>query len=42
MAQSARTTPWCAGFVSAVCKEAGYENVTPTLSSRALIGQTGK
>lgn len=42
MAQSARTTPWCAGFVSAVCKEAWYENVTPTLSSRALIGQTGK
>ena len=41
MAQSARETPWCAGFVSFVCKQAGYD-VKPTLSSRALIGQEWK
>lgn len=41
MAQSARKTPWCAGFVSYVCKEAGYD-INPTLSSKAFIGETGK
>ncbi len=41
MAQSARETPWCAWYVSYVLKEAGY-NITPTLSSRAFLWETGK
>ncbi len=39
-AKSAKSTPWCAGFVSYVCKESGYD-VTPTLSSRAFIWESG-
>ncbi len=39
--RNARETPWCAGFVSYVLKEAGY-NINPTLSSKAFIWETGK
>jgi len=41
LAQNARKTPWCGGFVSYVCKEAGYD-INPTLSSKAFIWETGK
>lgn len=41
LARSARQTPWCAWFVSYVLTEAGY-NITPTLSSKAFIWETGK
>lgn len=41
LAQDARKTPWCAGFVSYVCKEAWYD-IIPTLSSKAFIWETGK
>lgn len=40
LARDARTTPWCAGFVSYVLAESGY-NITPTLSSKAFIGEGG-
>lgn len=42
MAQSARQTPWCAGFVSTVLQESGYTGKpVPTLSSTAFIGEEG-
>lgn len=41
LAQDARQTPWCAWFVSYVCTEAWYD-ITPTLSSKAFIWETGK
>jgi len=41
LAQNARKTPWCAGFVSYVCKQAGYD-INPTLSSKAFVWETGK
>jgi len=38
---NSRDTPWCAGYVSTVLEEAGY-NIEYTLSSKSFINEDGK